>query len=403
MKKSRLLILIPLIALLSSCGGDEMEDMVPDFLGTSQFSESDLLILNNSLNMATNPYNYANPDLPRHFTDEELQFYDNTPDNNPTTDMGATLGRVLFYDKNLSANNTISCASCHQQAYGFSDPDQFSTGLNGEKTRRNSMSLVNSRFYERGRFGWDEKAATLEEFALLPVQDHVEMGMGLGELERKLQQLEYYPVLFRNAFGDENINADRIAKALAQFSRSIVSYRSKFDEGIALAGYPQAEDGMPLLPNFTPAEKIGQEIFYNGLKEATCKYCHGATYLAAEEPRNNGLSLSYTDKGKGEITGNSDENGTFKAPSLKNIALTAPYMHDGRFQTLEEVVDHYSDGVEAHPNLHFRLSTIDDGPLGSPPMKLNLTQAEKDGLVAFLHTLTDPTLASEEKYSDPFR
>lgn len=405
MDKSKYVLLISLVALLSSCGKPDVEGMGLGEFSTSQFSEADLAILNGNLNLTGTVYNYANPDLPQHLNNEELLEMDNTPEDNPTTDMGATLGRVLFYDVNLSVNNTISCASCHQQAFGFSDPDQFSSGFDGGKTRRNSMGLANSRYYSNGRFGWDEKAASLEEFVLLPVQDHVEMGMDLGELERKLQQLDYYPVLFRNAFGDENITSDRISRALAQFVRSIFSHNSKFDQGIADAGYPLADDGMPFMKNFTPQEKLGQDIFYNGRGETNCKYCHETAVFSIEEARNNGLATQYDDNGKGEITGNSEHNGVFKIPSLRNIGLTAPYMHDGRFQTLEEVVDHYTDGVAAHPSLHPRLSTLnnDDGPLGSTPRQLSLNQVEKDALVAFLHTLTDPTLATEAKYSDPFQ
>jgi len=400
-----LLILLAFIAVVSSCGRDEMDEMDEfEFVynGTLQFSDADMAVLSKTLNLSTNPFNYAKPNLPRHFTEGEMEYQDNTPATNPVTDMGATLGRVLFYDKHLSANNTISCASCHQQAHGFSDPERFSTGFNGGKTRRNSMSLINARYFERGNMGWDEKSATLEEFVLEPIKDHVEMGMTMTDLESKLRQTDYYPVLFRNAFGDETITADRISKALAQFVRAIVSYDSKFDQGVAQAGFPEVDDGMPLLPNLTAQERLGQDIFFNGRNEATCKYCHGTPNLVIDTARNNGLEVIYSDKGKGEITGIATQEATFKVPSLRNIAQTAPYMHDGRFATLEEVVDHYSDNVQPHHNLHFRLSTIDDGPLGSPPMKLNLTQSEKNALVAFLKTFTDPGIATEEKYSDPF-
>lgn len=403
MKKHNFLILVTLIALLNGCRGDEMDDFEPGFPGTSQFSEADMVILNQTLDLAATPFNYAKPNLPRHFTEGEMEYQDNMPEDNPITDMGATLGRVLFYDVALSVNNTISCSSCHQQASGFSDPARFSTGFDGRKTRRNSMTLVNSRYYERGRMGWDERAASMEEFVLLPITDHLEMGMDLGELETKLRKTDHYPVLFRNAFGDEIITTDRISKALAQFVRAIVSYDSKFDQGMAQAGFPEVLDGLPPLPNLTAQEKLGQDIYFSGRKEATCQYCHGSPNLVIDTARNNGLDVVYADKGKGEVTGIASENGTFKVPTLRNIALTAPYMHDGRFQTLAEVVDHYSDNVQPHPNLHFRLSTIDDGPLGSPPMKLNLTQGEKDALVAFLHTFTDPGIATEEKYSNPFR
>ena len=403
--RTRFLVLMMLVVFLGACNKDDMDDFEPVYLGTSKFSDADMAILNNTLNLSAQTFNYANPNLPKHIANEELAAMDNTPANNVTTDMGATLGRVLFYDVQLSVNNTISCSSCHQQSSAFSDPDRFSSGFDGGKTRRNSMSLANVRYYENGRFGWDEKASSLEEFVLFPIKDHVEMGMDLRDLETKLATLDYYPVLFRNAFGDETITANRIAKALAQFVRSIFSYSSKFDEGIRQAGYPEADDGMPMLPNFTPLEKMGQDLFYNGVSGTTCKYCHETAVFSIEEARNNGLDASYTDNGKGEVTGNSRDYAVFKIPSLRNVGLTAPYMHDGRFQTLEEVVDHYSDNVQPHPNLHPRLSTInnDDGPLGSPPAKLSLTQTEKNALVAFLHSLSDPTLATEEKYSDPFK
>lgn len=411
---ARLFTIFPLLSLLllGSCDREEVMEAPPVSNSSSQFSAADLAILNRTLNLDATPFNYANPNLPTHFTDGELEPLDNTPDDNPVTDMGATLGRVLFYDPQLSANNTISCASCHQQAAGFSDPDRFSKGFQGGLTKRNSMSLINSRYYQGGRFNWDEKAATLEKQVVLPITDHVEMGMDLGELERKLQQLDYYPVLFRNAFGTEQVTSTHLAKALAQFVRAILSYRTKWDEGLVQAGNPRPEEGMPLLPNLNTKERLGQDIFFNGRKGATCLYCHGTAALVAPEgetegftdfAKNNGLALLYQDKGKGALTGNPAENGKFKVPSLRNVALTAPYMHDGRFQTLEEVVDHYSDGVVQHPNLHFRLSIVDDGPPGGIPMKLELTQAEKEALVAFLHTFTDDKLTRDPKYSDPFR
>ena len=136
---------------------------------------------------------------------------------------------------------------------------------------------------------------------------------------------------------------------------------------------------------------------------ATCQYCHFTPQFVGPEARNNGLEMDYADKGKMEVTGNPAHNALFKAPSLRNIALTAPYMHDGRFATLREVVDHYSDNVVQHPSLHFRLTTVDDGPPGGPPMRLRLNNTEKEALIAFLHTLTDRSLATEEKYSNPFK
>ena len=419
LKSVQEIFLVVLLLLIIGCGKEPVmdeyvdadKDTTPETNDSPEITtstETDAAILKKYLNLPTTPFNYANLPLPSHFTDGELAPIDNMPDDNLTTDMGATLGRVLFYDKNLSANNTIACASCHQQAAGFSDPNQFSKGLNGGHTSRNSMGLINARYYQTGRFAWDEKAASLEEMVLLPIQDQVEMNMDLTTLENKLPTLEYYPILFKNAFGDEEITAERIAKALAQYIRSIVSFDTKFDEGMALTGNPLVAEGIPLFPNYTAQEQLGQQIFFSGTEHrANCLYCHGSPAMTVPEgeddmAKNNGLALTYQDKGKGGITGLASENAKFKVPSLRNITLSAPYMHDGRFKTLEEVIDHYSDGVQQHPNLHFRLSIVDDGPPGGIPTKLSLTQEEKDALVAFLKTLTDESITTDEKYSNPF-
>jgi cytochrome c peroxidase len=223
-------------------------------------------------------------------------------------------------------------------------------------------------------------------------------------LELKLQPLDYYEILFEKAFGSPEITSDRIAQALSQFIRAIVSVNSKFDRGFMAAGFPEDEEQMPDFPNFTAQENLGMDIYYRGRKGGTCLYCHGTPQHVNDEAKNNGLSLNYSDQGKGEITGNSSDNALFKVPSLRNIAKTGPYMHDGRFETLMEVVNHYSDNVQDHPNLNFRLTTLDDGEPGEGEvLRLQLTQSEKEALVAFLHTLTDEDLLTEEKYSDPFR
>ncbi|HAA10508.1 MAG TPA: cytochrome-c peroxidase [Cytophagales bacterium] len=381
--------------------GDEVPE-TPIF-GEGSFSTEELNALQQTLNLQATPFNYANVTLPEHYLETEALEVDNTPANNAIKDMGATLGRVLFYDKNLSANNTISCASCHQQNAGFSDPDKLSRGLNGETTRRNSMSLINSRFYEAERFLWDERAATLEEQVLLPIQDHIEMGMDLAELEAKLQGLDYYPILFTHAFGTPEISSDRIAKSLSQFVRSIVSTDSKFDRALKDAGVTFVDEDVPKLTLLSEQENLGREIFYNGYKGATCSYCHGGAMNVNDEAKNNGLDLVYSDNGKGEITGRDSDMALFKVPALRNVALTAPYMHDGRFATLMEVVNHYSDNVQQHPNINFRLTTLDVEDTHGPVMRLNLTRSEKEALVAFLHTLTDDTITTEEKWSDPFK
>lgn len=345
------------------------------------------------LNLPLSPYQYANIALPNYLTAPPIQGQINTPPNNPVTDQGATLGRVLFYDVNLSAKKTKSCASCHQQSYSFSDPVAFSTGFSGGLTGRNSMSLINAGYYPDGHFFWDERAASAEAQASGPITNPVEMGMTMPNLVTRLQGLYYYPVLFKNAFGSETIDSVRIVKALAQFVRSIVSYQTKYDAGRSTLAANQ-NPGQVNFPNFTSQENLGKQLFFGA---AGCAQCHGTETFVAPGARNNGLDLVYTDNGVGAFTGNPQQNGLFKVPSLRGIELSAPYMHDGRFATLEEVVEHYSTGVKAHPNLSPQLRT----PNGQP-RNLNLTATQKTALVAFLKTLTDTGIAADPKFTNPF-
>lgn len=347
------------------------------------------------LNLPATPFNYANPVLPAYMTTPNIIGQINTPAGNPVTDNGATLGRVLFYDKNLSINNTISCASCHQQTKGFSDPATRSVGFNGGLTGRNSMSLINAKYYPNGRFFWDQRAATLENQVLVPIQDLVEMGMSLQQLETKLKGLGYYPPLFAKAFGDTLINGTRIAAALSQFVRSIVSYQSKYDAGrIAFGAAPPAPNAP--FANFTAQENRGKEIFLTAV--GGCAPCHGSETFTAPQEKNNGLDMMTTDRGFGAIANNVNLDGTFKVTSLRNIELTAPYMRDGRFTTLEEVVEHYSSGVKNHPNLSPQLRL----PNGQPRLA-NLNAPDKAALVAFLKTLTDNVVSTDVKFSNPFK
>lgn len=245
------------------------------------------------------------------------------------------------------------------------------------------MSLANARFYNSGRFFWDERAASLEDQTLMPIENSVEMGMNLDDLVVKLGAEPYYPPLFEAAFGSPDVTRERISFALAQFVRSMVSYRSRYDLGLSTN-----------FSNFTPQENQGRQIF-NG--RGRCNTCHVTDAFIAPEARNNGLDLVLTDNGLGDITGNPADNGKFKVPSLRNIALTAPYMHDGRFATLAEVVEFYNSQVQAHPNLDQRLRQ----PNGQP-RRLNLSQAEAEALVAFLETLTDQNFTTDIRFSDPF-
>ncbi len=332
-------------------------------------------------------FNYANPTLPPHLLAPVILAQDNTPAANPTTNAGATLGRALFYDKRLSANQTISCSSCHQAAHGFSDPRRFSVGFEGGLTGRNSMGLTNAKYYLRENFFWDERAATLEDQVLQPIQNSVEMGMTLDLLVTRLAAEPFYAELFADAFGDAAVTSDRISKALAQFVRSIVSGQSKYDQGVA-SGFS----------NFTDQENQGRQIF-NG--PGNCNACHGSdNFVPGNGIFNNGLENPYIDQGVGAISGRTQDEGLFKVPSLRNIELTAPYMHDGRFATLEQVVDFYNNGVVNHPNLS---PPLRNPPGAGLPRRLNLTNAQKAALVAFLKTLTDTSVTTDEKFQDPFR
>ncbi len=348
------------------------------------------------------PYRYADPEvsLPAHFTaggPDGIRAADNTPVGNPITDDGATLGRVLFYDTRLSANDRISCATCHRQQHGFADPRRYSVGFDGGMTRRHAMSLTNARYYARGLFFWDERADTLESQVLAPIQDPTEMGLSLDTLEQKLTAAPYYPPLFERAFGTRIITASRIARALAQFVRALVSYQSPYDEARA-AGPPGSP---PFTARLTERERLGHRLFVavpgKDVRAAGCGRCHVTDAQISLSARNIGLDpVGSGDEGAGD--------GRFKAPSLRNVAVRAPYMHDGRFATLRDVVAHYNAEVQAHPFLDMTLLDRRLAVTGGAvrPVRLNLTETEIDALVAFLHTLTDTAFLTNPKFADPF-
>ncbi len=330
---------------------------------------------------------YAVDNLPTYFQPgTDVGDTNNTPADNPITNAGATLGRALFYDQRLSHNDSTSCASCHKQENGFSDPEQFSIGFEGGLTGRHSMGLSNAMFYERGRFFWDERAATLEEQVLGPIQDSVEMGTDLNQLREELAGTEFYPVLFNEAFGSAEVTNDRIADALAQFVRSMASYQSKFDDARAAGNV-----GSPAFNNqLTALERQGSQIFHGA---GRCSACHEGDAQVADLPRNIGLDLDDSeDEGAG--------NGRFKVPSLRNIAVRDGFMHDGRFETLEEVIDFYSTEIQNNPNL--ALTLRENRQPNGDPIQFNFTQAEKDALIAYLNTLTDEAFLTSELFSDPF-
>jgi cytochrome c peroxidase len=339
------------------------------------------------LRLPDEPYRYAELNLPVHFTKGEVRGFDSTPTDNPVTDAGATLGRALFYDTRLSANNSVSCASCHVQKNAFADPNRLSKGFSGKQTDRHAMGLANLRFARRARFFWDERAGSLEEAVLLPIQSQLEMGQDLSRLPEILAREKPYPELFRKAFGDDRITPNRIARALAQFLRSMVSYQSKYDAGRAKAASVRDD-----FANFTVQENRGKALFVHH-----CSSCHlpaQDAHFGTLAPSNNGLDpdLKNLDGGVGDITLIPPDFGKFKSPSLRNVEVTAPYMHDGRFATLEAVIDHYSTGVRPHPNLAPQLQR-----------PLRFTASEKAALIAFLKTLTDPHFLKDPKFADPFR
>ena len=392
MKLIKKVVFINAVVLFFNCtSNDEYIDISSEEVTEEEdiVFTSDDEILSSTLNLPINAFQY-NVSLPNHFLGNGTVQEDNTPNYNPITNQGATLGRVLFYDKQLSANNTVSCASCHSQENGFSDSNTLSIGFNGGLTGRNSMGLANARYYDNGRFFWDERATTLEEQVLMPIQDDVEMGLTLDELEIKLQDDDYYKVLFTRAFGDETITRNRISLALAQFVRSMVSYQSKYDVGLA-----QTNDPRRPFPNFTQSENLGKNLFFSN--RTRCSDCHDTNAFVGDQARNNGLDAVLSDLGVGANTNNNNDRGEFKVPSLRNIQLTGPFMHDGRFATLAEVVEHYNSGIQNSPNLDNRLRVG-----GGNVRRLNLSNTEKQALIDFMLTLTDYTFINDEKFSNPF-
>ncbi len=340
-----------------------------------------------------NLFNYANQDIPDYI------FRDNT-DDNPIDDRTATLGRVLFYDKNLSNDGTIACASCHIQAHAFGDPDIQSTGVNG-LTGRHSMRLVNPRFAQEEHFFWDERAETLEAQTTQPIQDHIEMGFSgtngdpdMDDLINHLESLDYYNTLFEFAFGDTEITENRMQLALAQFIRSIQSFDSKFDEGLA-----QVDNFTVPFPNYTPQENMGKNLFINtGLEGAGCADCHfPPEFSITTNTQNNGVITVAGMPGEIDLTNT-------RAPSLRDLVnpdgtLNTPLMHDGSFTSLLDVVNHYNDIPDNPENTHLDGRLMD---AEGNPQELNLTEAEKQSLVAFLRTLTGSDMYTNEKWSDPF-
>ncbi len=349
----------------------------PVFIGLFLFScEADLT------DIPYQPHSYALEE-PEGFVRMEV------PPENPLTIEGVELGRQLFYDPILSADSTVSCATCHLPALAFSDGRPVSIGVKGRPGRRNAPSLVNVGYYYKGLF-WDGRAATLEEQALHPVRDEREMAASWPAVVERLRRHPRYPHLFRQAFGIRHasqIDSLLVARALAQFQRTLISADSRFDRVKRLG-----------IEEFSPAEKRGWTIFFDAsmdVPHAECGHCHIDPLFTTQEFVNNGVEPvgadgHYPDPGRREVTGNRWDEGKFRVPTLRNIALTAPYMHDGRFATLGEVVDHYTSGGHFSDNVDPNVR------------QLKMEKRDKADLIAFLHTLTDTGFVNNPAFGNPF-
>ncbi|MFL9843254.1 cytochrome-c peroxidase [Flavobacterium rhizosphaerae] len=389
-------LLLGVLFTLLSCSDDK------DYISTGGGSGPDSQ--GNIISLPDVAYNYSNPDFPDYFFIDDngglpssVNGIDNTPSDNEITDAGATLGRVLFYDKNLSANRTTACGSCHRPEKAFADSSPLSQGLHGENTKRNAMTMVNLRFYKRGHFFYDERAETLELQVLMPILDQKEMALTEPEITQRVAEQPYYSMLFIKAFGSSSVTTDRISKALSQFIRSMVSYTSKYDEGRA-----QVANMADPFPNFSQQENRGKELFLKPVTQGGvgCYSCHTTEAFVSPNigPVNNGLdAVTTNDEGAYDHYGTDPYKGKFKIPTLRNIVLTSPYMHDGRFSSLVEVIDFYDSGVQDHPNLSPALKDTD-----GQPRKLHLSQQDKSALMLFLNTLTDTEMTHDVKFSDPF-
>ncbi|MEO9484668.1 MAG: cytochrome c peroxidase [Ekhidna sp.] len=326
-------------------------------------------------------------------------FYD-IPEDNPLTEEGVQLGRRLFYDKLLSKDQSISCASCHQQNLAFTDGKKLALGINGSQIPRNSMSIANLLW--SNRFFWDGRAISLEDQALQPIENPAEMGLPIEEAVQRLRASSEYRALFFNTFGTHNLDKEHIAKALAQFQRTLISQDSRYDVFLTSG------------KGFTEQELHGLNLFFthpdtkSGVRGANCFDCH-RNILTDGFPsgfdgfRNNGLDNPNNLKdGLMKVTKSESDKGKMKVPTLRNIALTSPYMHDGRFETLEEVLSHYNEGVKESKTLDplIRNATNIEGI--HDEVKLGLTDQEIAAVIAFLKTLTDQKFIQNEDFSDPF-
>jgi len=332
-----------------------------------------------SLDLPATPYNYF-------------------PNSIPDTIVGspnnvATLGRVLFYDTHLSVNNAVSCGSCHKQALAFADNAALSSGFQGLPTKRNTIAITDEG--GSSSFFWDGRENNIRNLALRPLTNHVEMGIvDSTSLTGKLASLPYYSKLFIAAYGDNNITSTRISSAIALFMEAITSDNTRLDQ--FNAGNTSVLTAQELEGKFLFDSKYNCGSCHNNGGGGSSGYGGGS--FDSTVFLDNGLDATYTDFGRGTVTGFSTDYGKFKVPDLRNVAVTGPYMHDGRFTTLDQVLDHYSSGVMKSPNLDSRLM---DGQ--GNPQQVNIPDGDRQAIIAFLGTLTDYSMITDPKFSNPFK
>ena len=324
--------------------------------------------------------------IPSHFPDMII------PADNPMTVEGVALGRKLFHDKLLSGDQSMSCATCHMPESSFSDHNQFSTGITGAVGTRNSMALINLGWQEF--FFWDGRAKSLEEQILEPVPNPIEMHLNWKDAQARLNANNEYKTMFVRAFGTNKIDSTLVSKAIAQFLRTMISGKSKFDVMYKYENNIPFDAGdQAIYQSVTASEWAGYDLF-KSLNGADCFHCHNGPLMQVKKFSNNGLDGAFADLGYGKVTGNPGDNGKFKVPTLRNIALSAPYMHDGRFQTLDEVIEHYSTGIVQSPTIDPLIEFAFQGGV-------QLDATEKDLLKQFLMTLTDYDFVNNPDFKAP--
>ncbi|MBC7773905.1 MAG: c-type cytochrome [Phycisphaerae bacterium] len=321
----------------------------------------------------------------------------------------AVLGRVIFYDKKLSKDGTVACANCHKQELAFSDDKAFSDGVYDRSTTRNSIALGSvanfSAYYGTDlngssaiRFFWDNRAETAAIQSRGSMTNEKEMDMTMHDIATTVEAQPYYAPLFKKAFGSTTVTDELVLEAVANFVNAMGSFQSDFDAEAnqSTASY-SGNFGNTVYDNdfsgFSAAQNRGKKLYNNN-----CASCHsGNMGRPVLQLANNGLESNPTDLGVGGITGLNEQKGSFKVPTLRNIALTAPYMHDGRFANLNEVLDFYNTGIQNHPFLHADLKT------GNQPKHMNFSESDKTDMIAFLNTLSDEHLLDDKKFSNPFK